>query len=65
MDSSTLFIYVLMLLISLVFSYFVFRWIFSIERQLKQNKAMIELLGKIAQKNGVSDDEINNIINIR
>lgn len=42
---------------------YVTRAIFSISKQLRYQEAAIELLIKIAQKHGVSEDEISGIRN--
>jgi hypothetical protein len=61
-DNSTL-LYILFGIIGLVLSVLIMRWIFSIDRHLKNQKAMIALLLMICRKHGVTDDEMQKVRN--
>lgn len=37
----------------------VFRWVLSIGRQIRQQDRLFELMGRMAQEQGISRDEIN------
>jgi len=45
----------------LALSYYFTRWIFSIKRQLWNQKQIINLLIKLNRKNGMPDDELDTI----
>ena len=45
---------------ALAIYYLFVRWVFGIEKWIKQNDTMIDLLKMIAKKQGVSDDDIHN-----
>ncbi|HEU4576488.1 MAG TPA: hypothetical protein VFS36_15915 [Chitinophagaceae bacterium] len=64
METSSL---VMLILFSFIFSitlcYVLFRWIFSIKRQLWNQKQQINLLIKIAEKLGVPKEEVELIEN--
>lgn len=55
--------YILFSLIGLVIFVLVLRWIFSIDRHLKNQRAMIALLMKLCKQQGVSIDDLNGIKN--
>jgi hypothetical protein len=58
-DTSTLVIYILLaIVVLLAISYFLFRWIFSMKRQLWNQRQQITLLIKIAEKIGVPRSEV-------
>ncbi len=58
-DTSTLVIYVMLaIVVLLAISYFLFRWIFSMKRQLWNQRQQITLLIKIAEKIGVPRSEV-------
>ena len=60
METPTLlFIIFISLVLLLAISYFLFRWIFSIKRQLWNQKVQISVLIKIATKLGVPHSEID------
>lgn len=42
-------------------SYYLYRWIFSINRQLWNQKQQLIILAKIARKIGIEDEEIGTI----
>ena len=44
---------------SVAITYFLWRWVLSIKRQLWNQQQMINILIKIAEKNGVSPDELS------
>ena len=43
-------VYVMAAIISLIILYFLLRWVFGVDKQIKQNNTIIELLKKIADK---------------
>lgn len=61
-DNSTQ-LYILFSLIGLVIFVLVLRWIFSIDRHLKNQRAMIALLMKLCKQQGVSVDDLDGIKN--
>lgn len=56
-------LYILFSLIGLVIFVLVLRWIFSIDRHLKNQRAMIALLMKLCKQQGVPADDIDGIKN--
>lgn len=59
-DTSTILLYgVIALAILITAAYFGYRWIFSINRQLWNQRQQISLLIKIAEKLGVSEDDLH------
>lgn len=48
---------------ALILSILIMRWIFSIDRHLKNQKATIALLIKMCRRQGVNDEEIDEIKN--
>lgn len=49
--------------IALAIYYFFVRWVFGIEKRVKQNEAIINLLSLMAKKQGISDDDIHRVTN--
>jgi hypothetical protein len=47
--------------LSILIWYYVIRWVFSINRQLKKQDVIIKLLFVIAQKNGATDEELQHL----
>ena len=43
-------VYIIVAIISLIIFYFLLRWVFGVDKQIKQNNTIIELLKKIADK---------------
>lgn len=64
MNDSAFLSYAVGIIIITVVSYFLFRWIFSVEKRLKQNTTIINLLILIARKHGATNDEIHNSIQL-
>lgn len=58
-DPSSLILLLIGLIIVVAISYFFFRWVFSMKRQLWNQKAQINVLLKIADKLGVPSDEVD------
>jgi hypothetical protein len=58
LGTPSLLIYPTMTLFILLTIYFIFRWIFSIDKQLNQNETIINLLRLLAKGQGFNDDEI-------
>lgn len=50
--------YVLLAIIILI----ICRWVFAIDKRVKQNQSMINLLTLLAKKQGATDDEIQSSI---
>jgi len=46
-------------LFSLLISYYLCRWIFDIDKRVKQNESIINLLSLLAKKHGANNDEIH------
>ncbi len=61
-NDTTLMIYLLGGLISLLIIYFFFRWVFAVDKRVKQNDTIINLLRLLAKKSGANDDEIHRCI---
>lgn len=61
-DNSTLW-YILFGIIGLVVFVLIMRWIFSIDRHLKNQRATIALLIKLCRQQGVPADDIDGIKN--
>jgi hypothetical protein len=49
--------------IMLLVEFVILRWIFSVDRHLKNQRATIWFLMKIAEKQGLTKDEISGAIN--
>lgn len=62
MEDSALLYYVIGIIISIAVMFFLFRWIFSVEKRIKQNASIINLLALIAKKQGATKEEINNAV---
>lgn len=62
MDSSTFLIYAVAALMGITIIYFLFRWIFDVEKRTDQNQSIINLLKLIARKQGATDEEIHSAI---
>ena len=45
-------------IVGIIITYFIFRWIFSVDKMIFQNKSIINLLMLIARQQGVTEDEI-------
>lgn len=45
-----------------VVSYFLFRWIFAVDKRMKYEKAKIQLLIEMAKKNNVDSETLKNIV---
>lgn len=63
MDSQYFFFALAGLLVSLFIYYAVTRWAHDIAKRNRNQMVQIRLLAKIAEKHGVSSDEIDGIIN--
>src|SRR5687768_17563565 len=48
-------------LLLLLFTALVFRWILSVRRQIRQNDRLFELMGRIAEQQGISREEVRHI----
>jgi uncharacterized membrane protein YdjX (TVP38/TMEM64 family) len=60
-NETLLWISLIALLLGIAIMYFLFRWIFEIQRQLWNQKTVIDLLIKIAEKHGVDSDFLSNV----
>ena len=56
-------IYIVGIIVGLVITYFFFRWVFSINKILKQNQSIINLLTILAKKSGANNEEIHSATN--
>lgn len=63
MNDNSIQLYILFGIIGLVIFVLIMRWIFSIDRHLKNQKATIALLIKLCRQQGVPDDDIDGIKN--
>lgn len=63
MNDNSVQLYVLFSLIGLVIFVLVLRWIFSVDRHLKNQRATIALLIKLCRQQGVPADDIDGIKN--
>ena len=63
MESGDFLIYIGGLCFAILLYYFITRWAHAVEKRVKYMEAQIKLLGKIAEKQGVSKDEIEGIYN--
>jgi hypothetical protein len=43
-------------------SFYLLRWIFEVDKNVKQNRQIIDLLTLIARKHGVTEDELHGAI---
>jgi chromosome segregation and condensation protein ScpB len=64
MESSQFFIYIGIAIASLFVYYLIVRWSHQIHKRNRYMKAQVELLAKIALKQGVNNDEIEAILNV-
>lgn len=64
MKSESFFYYVLFAIIGLFVYYIITQWIHQIHKRNRYLKAQMQLLAKIASKQGVSSDEVETIINL-
>lgn len=62
MNSDQFILYAGGALVAIFIYYFLMQWIFEIKKRNQYMEAQIKLLAKIAQKQGVSADEIDGII---
>ncbi len=51
-------IYLIVTIVGIFISYFLFRWIFAVDKRVEQNKNIIKLLTLIAEKQGATPGEI-------
>jgi len=51
-------IYLIVTIVAIFISYFLFRWIFAVDKRVEQNKNIIKLLTLIAEKQGATTGEI-------
>ena len=51
-------IYLVSAIAGLLIAYFVFRWMFAIDKRIKQNESIINLLTILAKKQGATNDDI-------
>jgi hypothetical protein len=51
-------IYLVSAIVGLLIAYFVFRWMFAIDKRIKQNESIINLLTILAKKQGATNDDI-------
>lgn len=58
MELTNLIIYIISGIFSIIIMYFLFRFIFSVDKKIKQNEEIIGLLKLIAKKQGASKEEI-------
>lgn len=65
MTQETILLYILiacfLIFVFIIIFYYVTRWANSVEKRIKYTEAQIKLLGKIAEKQGVSKEEIEGI----
>ena len=54
--------YACIAMIWIIISYFLFRWLLATKLRVKRNDNITDLLKLIAKKQGISDEEVNNII---
>jgi len=59
---SDILLYSAIVIASIIGPYFLYRWIFNIPQRTKYAKAQMELLAKMAEKQGVSKEEIDEIV---
>jgi hypothetical protein len=59
-DNFTIF-YIVFGTIALVLSFFLIRWVFGIDRQIKNQKAMIALLIKLCRQQDVPEDQLEEV----
>lgn len=60
LDSSTV-LYIIVGAVGIAFMFFITRWMFAIDKQLKNQKAMVRLLIKLCRKQGVAEKELEEI----
>lgn len=60
--NDSLVIYLIFGVIGLTVSYFLFRWIFGIDKRVHQNNTIINLLIILAKKQGATNEEIHGAI---
>ncbi len=63
MDQSNGFMMIGFYLFGIVISAFIFALVFNVSKHIKLLKIQVELLSKIAEKSGVSMDEVSEIVN--
>lgn len=51
-------IYVIATIAGIFIGYFLFRWIFSVDKRVEQNKSIIKLLTLLAEKQGATEGEL-------
>jgi type II secretory pathway pseudopilin PulG len=51
-------IYLVSAIVGLLIAYFLFRWMFAIDKRIKQNESIINLLTILAKKQGATNDDI-------
>lgn len=51
-------IYLVSAIVGLLIAYFLFRWVFAIDKRIKQNESIINLLTILAKKQGATNDDI-------
>lgn len=61
MTDNFLIFYIVFGCIGLVILFFLTRWLFAIDKQLKNQKAMVRLLIKLCRKQGVAEKELEEI----
>jgi hypothetical protein len=59
-DNFTIF-YVVFGVIALILSFFLIRWVLGIDRQIKNQKAMIALLIKLCRQQDVPEDQLEEV----
>ncbi len=57
-------VFLMILAAIIAITYFLYRWIFDVDKHTKQNNAIIGLLTKIAEKQGVTNEEIHSATNV-
>jgi hypothetical protein len=55
--------YIIGFIIAMMIIYYFFRWLFAVDKRVKQNSDIIDLLKLIAKTNGAPEDEIKNATN--
>jgi hypothetical protein len=54
--------YLIVIVLGFLISLYLLRWIFEVDKNVKQNRQIIDLLTLIARKHGVTEDELHGAI---
>ncbi len=57
-NSGNFLLYAASVILTFVFLFYFFRWVFAVNKHLQNQEKQINLLTKIAEKSGVSADEL-------